>query len=66
MAVYTSHPPYAWAVRRSPGTVYAIVFFICMAIIIIAFTYFLRHGYFLVHVPEINLKLPDLHLMPGT
>ncbi|HLQ33362.1 MAG TPA: hypothetical protein VK457_11795 [Chloroflexota bacterium] len=52
--------------RRSPGTVYAIVFFICMAIIIIAFTYFLRHGYFLVHVPEINLKLPDLHLMPGT
>ena len=57
-----SHPPYAMAARETPGFVYAIAFFVCMAVIAIAFMYFLRHGFFLIHVPEINFKLPDLHL----
>ena len=62
MAAYTSHPPYAMASRRGPGLIYAVAFFVCMAVIAIAFTYFLQHGYFLVHVPTINFRLPDLHL----
>jgi hypothetical protein len=50
------------AARPNPGIVYAVAFFLCMAVIAVAFLYFLRHGYFLVHVPTINFKLPDLHL----
>lgn len=63
MAISTSHPPYAWSARKTPGTVYALAFFLCLAVIAIAFMYFLRHGYFLVHVPEVNFKLPDLPLL---
>lgn len=62
MAVNTSHPPYAMAARETPGLIYGLAFFICMAVIALAFMYFLRHGYFLVHVPTFNFKLPDLHL----
>jgi len=62
MAAYSAHPPYAWAAHHASDRVYAIAFFICMAVIAIAFLYFLRHGYFLVHVPALNFKLPDLHL----
>jgi len=62
MAAYSTHPPYAWAARRNADRTYVIAFFICMAVIAIAFLYFLRHGYFLVHVPALNFKLPDLHL----
>ena len=66
MAAYTSHPPYAMAARQSSGIFYAIAFFVCMAVIAIAFMYFLQHGFFLIHVPEITFKLPDLHLtQPG-
>ena len=50
------------AARREAGLVYALAFFICWAIIAIAFMYFVHHGYFLIHVPTINFKLPDLHL----
>ncbi|HVA23877.1 MAG TPA: hypothetical protein VMW62_05735 [Chloroflexota bacterium] len=48
--------------RHTPGLIYALAFFICMAVIAIAFMYFLHHGYFLVHVPTITFKLPNLHL----
>jgi len=50
------------AVRRSPGLLYAVGFVLCMAVIALAFIYFVQHGYFLVHVPDISFKLPDLHL----
>ena len=63
--VYTTHPPYAMAARHTPGIVYALAFFVCMAVIALAFMYFVNHGYFLIHVPSINFKLPDLHLTPG-
>jgi len=54
------------AARQSSGIFYAIAFFVCMAVIAIAFMYFLQHGFFLIHVPEITFKLPDLHLtQPG-
>jgi hypothetical protein len=53
------------ATRHTPGLIYALAFLVCMAVIAIAFTYFLQHGYFLVHVPTINFKLPDLHLTSG-
>jgi hypothetical protein len=62
MAASGTHPPYAWAARRDSDRYYAIAFFICMAVIAVAFLYFLRHGYFLIHFPTINFKLPDLHL----
>jgi hypothetical protein len=62
MAVYTTHPPYAMAARRSPGLIYAVAFVLCMAVIAVVFMYFVRHEYFLVHVPTISFKLPDLHL----
>jgi hypothetical protein len=62
MVISSSHPPYAMAARPTPGVLYAVAFFVCMAIIAIAFMYFLRHGYFLIHVPTIDFKLPDLHL----
>lgn len=65
MAVSGSHPPYAMAARHDSGLVYAIAFAICMIVIVLAFLYFVRHGYFLIHVPEINFKLPDLHLTPS-
>lgn len=66
MAVYSPHPEYAMARRRNPGLVYALAFFLCMAVIALAFMYFVRHGYFLVHVPSISFKLPNLHLTtPG-
>jgi hypothetical protein len=50
------------AVRRNPGLIYAAAFVACMAVIALAFMYFVDHGYFLVHVPTIEFKLPDLHL----
>ena len=62
MVISSTHPPYAMATRTTPGVLYAVAFFVCMAIIAIAFMYFLRHGYFLIHVPTIDFKLPDLHL----
>lgn len=66
MAVSPSHPSYSMATRRPPGTFYAVAFFVCMAVIAIAFMYFVRHGYFLIHVPQINFKLPDLGIaQPG-
>lgn len=65
MEVSSSHPPYAMATRPTPGLFYAIAFFVCMAIIAIAFMYFLRHDFFLIHVPTIDFKLPNLHLTSG-
>ena len=62
MAVYTSHPSYAMAARHTPGIVYALAFFVCMAVIALAFMYFVQHGFFLVHIPTISFRLPDLHL----
>jgi len=62
MAVNTHHPSYAMAERHTPGLIYALAFFICMAVIAIAYMYFIQHGYFLIHVPNIEFKLPDLHL----
>ncbi|HEU0168601.1 MAG TPA: hypothetical protein VFS62_12560 [Chloroflexota bacterium] len=56
------HPAYAMAARREYGLLYALVFALCMAVMVLAFMYFLRHGYFLIHIPTINFKLPDLHL----
>jgi len=54
------------AVRRTPGVIYAFAFFLCMAVMALAFMYFVQHGYFLLHVPTISFKLPDLHLTaPG-
>lgn len=65
MAISTSHPPYAMAVRRNPGWIYGLVFILCMLVIGVAFLYFVGHGYFLFHVPEFAFKLPDLHLTAG-
>ena len=62
MVVHGSHPPYAMAARHTPGLIYAIAFVLCMAVIALAFMYFVQHGYFLVHVPTVSFKLPDLHL----
>ena len=50
------------AARHTPGLIYAIAFVLCMAVIALAFMYFVQHGYFLVHVPTVSFKLPDLHL----
>lgn len=60
--ISSSHPSYAMAARHTPGLLYALAFFVCMAVIALAFLYFLRHDYFLIHVPSITFKLPDLHL----
>ncbi|HLG71908.1 MAG TPA: hypothetical protein VK009_15935 [Chloroflexota bacterium] len=62
MAMSTSHPPYAMAVRRNPGWIYGLFFLLCAVLIVFAFTYIVRHEYFLIHVPEFTFKLPDLHL----
>jgi len=65
MAISTNHPAYAMAVRRTPGLVYGIAFFLCMAVMAVAFMYFLQHGFFLIKVPAINFQLPNLHLGTG-
>lgn len=56
------HPPYAMTTRRSPGAWYALAFALCMAIIALAFLFAIQHGWFLIQVPEIAFKLPDLKL----
>lgn len=53
------------AARRTPGILYALAFFMCMAIIALVFMYFLHHGWFLIHVPSIHLKLPSIFNQPA-
>ena len=63
MAVSANHhPTYAMAARHDHALVYALVFVLCMAVMVLAFMYFLQHGFFLIHVPAINFTLPNLHL----
>ena len=66
MVSSTSHPPYAMAARRNPGWIYGLVFLLCALVIILAFNYIVQHQYFLIHVPDFNFKLPDLHLTPNS
>ncbi len=62
MAISTSHPPYAMAVRHNPGWLYGVAFILTMAVIALAFLYFVGHDFFLIHVPQFEFRLPDLHL----